>query len=66
MMNKTRSRKSYDYRLSIYYRYLDYFLSFFSLHKIIRNIKNMICVISNKNKIKFTEKLVINFYSFEN
>lgn len=66
MMNKTRSRKSYDYRLSIYYRYLDYFLSFFSLHKIIKNIKNMICVISNKNKIKFTEKLVINFYSFEN
>lgn len=65
MMNKTRSRKSYDYRLSIYYRYLDYFLSFFSLHKIIKNIKN-ICVISNKNKIKFTEKLVINFYSFEN
>lgn len=26
----------------------------------------MICVISNKNKIKFTEKLVVNFYSFEN
>lgn len=64
MMNKARSRKrlrlSTIDTLSISC-WLFFIFFFFYLHKIIiRNIKNMIRAISNKNKIKFIiEKLYL-------